>query len=102
MTTNRKSSLLDRSQIGWIHVHHNYTDLKKAKSTQKSTNLISTTCCEEERIRDGDSENGLENLAQRMIKRMNVEAELLIASKVKSYAPHVYHYVFDFEIKPCD
>lgn len=74
--------------------------MNKAKSTQTSTNLISTSCCEEERIRDGDAKKGLENLAQRMIERMDVEAELLVASKVKSYAPHVYHYVFDFEIKP--
>ena len=70
-------------------------------STETSSDLIVADCCEEERIRSEDRlKCGLTDLANRMIKRMKVEGELVYYSKVKSYAPHVYHYVFDIEIKP--
>ena len=70
-------------------------------STETSSDLIVADCCEEERIRSKTRpECGLTDLANRMIERMKVDGELVHCSKVKSYAPHVYHYVFDIEIKP--
>ena len=71
--------------------------------------LIDTDCCEEERLRQSSpptedtegEEDGLTDLANRFIERMGIEkGHLVLASKVKSYAPHVYHYVFDIAIGP--
>ncbi|CAG5099161.1 Oidioi.mRNA.OKI2018_I69.XSR.g16306.t1.cds [Oikopleura dioica] len=118
MINEKTLDLFAKARTSWIHIHHNFTEDCGQKGTRADTKLITSDCLEEVRrsdkiedlkITDGrescESENsGLLQLANLFAisligKRSDVAQIVLVnSSKVKSYAPHVYHYVFDLEI----
>ena len=107
--------LLDQSQVGYVHVHHNFTESTGAARSDSGSNLIHLSCCEEKR-RSGThdrqvaiesectSAGDLFDLANEFghaFRRADshiLTIRLLKSSRVKSYAPHVYHFVFDFAV----
>jgi len=107
--------LLDKSRNAFLHIHHNFTDTAKVNADKNGTSLIDSNCCEQQRISKtifskpdiefihNISDENLKELVERLAERLQSYSaissiQLLYSSKVKSYAPHIYHYVFDFEL----
>jgi len=109
----------DPQKPSWIHIHHNFTEECGQNGVKACTQLITSDCLEEARrcgrkeplkivdVREDackSKDEGFLQLANLFAisligKRSDVaEARFVKSSKVKSYAPHVYHYVFDLQL----